>query len=329
MGRRDAVQFTLECAAEWRRLGALVTFEPGWETRGNGTSADYEGAEEHHTATPSSLARPFPTRNMLIVGRTGLPGPLCNDATPVGPGDRPQIHVIAAHPANHAGASGGARTAPLPVTRLFNPRVRGNEIDYGGDRPMTPGQYRAALIHGRGVVDVLRRSTEYARAHAETSVTGKWDPGYAPGKTIDMAAFRRDAAALGSSTESSPAPSEEDELNEFEKAVLADTHKKTIETLERVQALTFPKPGRPHVETWYWPMDSTAALAAKEAALRVEAEIAALRAQNSELVGVIAKLSQGDDIDVEALVARIDKSLDSKLADHARRIKVEVSVPEP
>lgn len=198
MGRRDAVAFTLECVAEWRRMGALVTFEPGWERRGNGTAADYEGASEHHTATPSSLTRPFPTRSMLINGRTGLPGPLCNDATPVGPGDQPHIHVIAAHPANHGGASGGRLTAPLPVTRLFNPRARGNEIDYGGDKPMTPGQYKAALIHGRGVVNVLRRGTEYIKAHAETSITGKWDPGYAPGKTIDMNAFRRDAAALGS-----------------------------------------------------------------------------------------------------------------------------------
>jgi len=199
VGRTDAVQFTLECAAEWRRLGALVTFEAGWETRGNGTRANYEGTNQHHTATPSSLTRPFPTRSMLISGRTGLPGPLCNEATPVGPGDRPHIHVIAAHPANHAGASGGKSTSPMPVTTLYNPRSRGNEIDYAGDRPMTPGQYRAALIHGRGVVNVLGRGVEYIKAHAETSATGKWDPGYAPGKTIDMVAFRRDAATLSAS----------------------------------------------------------------------------------------------------------------------------------
>jgi hypothetical protein len=196
MGRRDAVQFTLECVAEWRRLGAHVTFEPGWETRGNGTSANYEGCNVHHTATPSSPSRPFPTRNMLINGRSDLPGPLCNVAEPVGENDRPHLHVIAAHPANHAGASGGPGTAPMPVTRLFNPRSFGDEIDYGGNVPMTPGQRKAALIFGRGVTTVLRRPTDYIKAHAETSVTGKWDPGYAPGKTIDMNQFRRDAAAL-------------------------------------------------------------------------------------------------------------------------------------
>jgi hypothetical protein len=201
MGRRDAVQFTLECVAEWRRLGALVTFEPGWETRGNGTSADYEGCNVHHTATPSSPSRPFPTRNMLVNGRSDLPGPLCNVAEPVGENDRPHLHVIAAHPANHAGASGGPGTAPMPVTRLFNPRSFGDEIDYGGNVPMTPGQRKAALIFGRGVTTVLRRSTDYIRAHAETSVTGKWDPGYAPGKTIDMATFRRDAANLTAAQE--------------------------------------------------------------------------------------------------------------------------------
>jgi hypothetical protein len=210
MGRRDAVQFTLECVAEWRRLGAHVTFEPGWETRGNGTSANYEGCNVHHTATPSSPSRPFPTRNMLINGRSDLPGPLCNVAEPVGENDRPHLHVIAAHPANHAGASGGPGTAPMPVTRLFNPRSFGDEIDYGGNVPMTPGQRRAALIFGRGVTTVLRRPTDYIRAHAETSVTGKWDPGYAPGKTIDMATFRRDAANLTAAQEDDMPYTEDD-----------------------------------------------------------------------------------------------------------------------
>lgn len=194
MGRTDEVQFILECARAWRSFGARVTFEPGWQSRGNGLRGNYEGALVHHTAAASSQANPNPSRMVLIGGRSDLRGPLCNVTGPWCV--EPWLHVIAAYPANHAGAAGGRSMGPLPVTSLFNPRVLGLEIDYAGTVPMVPGQYRAGLIFGRGVCEVLGRSTEYVRAHAETSVTGKWDPGYAPGRTIDMAAFRRDAAAL-------------------------------------------------------------------------------------------------------------------------------------
>jgi hypothetical protein len=196
MGRSDAVTFTRELVSAWSRLGALVTFESGWESRSNGLSANYEGAIVHHTAVRSSAANPFPGQRLLRVGRPDLPGPLCNSAGPWCPPDLPRIHVLSAGPGNHAGASGGRSMGPLPVSRSFNARVWGHEIDYAGDAPMAPGQYRAALIMARGVCDVLGRSSEYIRAHAESSVTGKWDPGYAPGKTIDMAAFRRDVANL-------------------------------------------------------------------------------------------------------------------------------------
>jgi hypothetical protein len=196
MGRTDEVQFITECAAAWRSYGARVTFEPAWESRGNGYQGNYEGCLIHHTASPSSPVRPFPTRSVLINGRADLAGPLCNVAGPWCSPDAPWLHVIAAFPSNNAGASGGRSMGPLPVTGLFNPRVLGLEIDYAGTVPMAPGQRLSALIFARGVTQVLGRSVEFCRAHAETSVTGKWDPGEAPGQTISMTAFRRDAAAL-------------------------------------------------------------------------------------------------------------------------------------
>jgi hypothetical protein len=59
---------------------------------------------------------------------------------------------------------------------------------------MRPAQYRSALVWARVVADVVGGGNiERVRAHAETSVTGKWDPGDAPGRTINMAAFRRAA----------------------------------------------------------------------------------------------------------------------------------------
>lgn len=211
MGRTDAVAFTLELVREWRALGAVVEFEPGWETSGNGTKADYEGGSVHHTAAASSATRPFPSRTVLLEGRADLPPPLANVAGPWCPVERPLLRVLAAHPANHAGASGGRSMGPLPVTRLFNPRVFGLEIDYAGDVPMAPGQYRAAVIFGAGLTRVLRRpSPEWVRGHAETSVTGKWDPGYAPGRTIDLAAYRRDVWALATTSEEDDMPSADD-----------------------------------------------------------------------------------------------------------------------
>ncbi|SDG94792.1 hypothetical protein [Klenkia brasiliensis] len=197
MGRRDAVQFTLELVAECRRLlpGLVVTWEPGWEKRGNGTTANYSFGTMHHTASPSSLARPFPTQTVLRDGRPGLDGPLCNTAGPACTVEVPRLHVNAAHPANHAGAS--RASGPVPALKLFNPQTWGHEIDYAGSAPMLAGQLLVALALTRALGNLLGRgSVEIVRAHQETSVTGKWDPGYAPGRTVDMAAFRRQAAAI-------------------------------------------------------------------------------------------------------------------------------------
>jgi hypothetical protein len=182
-----------------RAAGLVVTFEPGWETRGNGLASRWVGGVDHHTASPSSLTNPFPTRWVLRDGRSNLSGPLCNSA---GPADG-SIHIVAAQAANHAGASGGRSMGPLPVTTLFNPLVWGHEIDYAGTVPMTHGQYVASAIWFRCLLVALHEAgqipavdPERIRMHAETSVTGKWDPGYALNRTIDAAQFRRDVMTM-------------------------------------------------------------------------------------------------------------------------------------
>jgi hypothetical protein len=147
----DVVRFHLNLAAYCRSRGVTVEFIPGWESRGNGQSADYVGGIIHHTATRSSDANPFPTRDILIKGRSDLPGPLCNWAGSW----NGVLWVVAAHPANHAGASGGRSMGPLPVTTLFNRRVLGLEIDYAGNSPMSNAQYRSALVWSAGVITLL------------------------------------------------------------------------------------------------------------------------------------------------------------------------------
>jgi hypothetical protein len=166
-------------------MGVPVTFEPGWDTRGNGQSSAYQGGIIHHTG--GSYAATCP--GILIYGRSDLSGPLCNFAGLTGGG----IHVVAAHPANHAGASGGPSVGPFPITNLFNKLVMGLEICYPGAQPMTNEQYRTAKVFAK-VMAIMFGSIERARAHRETSVEGKWDPGWAPGQTIDMAELRAAAA---------------------------------------------------------------------------------------------------------------------------------------
>ncbi|RSM73440.1 N-acetylmuramoyl-L-alanine amidase [Kibdelosporangium aridum] len=176
-----------EINARLRAAGITVHEWAGWESRGNGQTSAYEGCIVHHTATAYGMAPAI-----LVNGRPDLAGPLCNYAGNVDG----SVTVIAAHPANHAGAGGGRSMGPLPVTTTFNRRVMGLEIVYPGNQPMTQAQYRTAAIWARIVTDVLGYGDiQRARAHAETSATGKWDPGFAPGRTIDMNAFRATAAS--------------------------------------------------------------------------------------------------------------------------------------
>jgi len=223
--RTDGVAAVVEVVALMRRrLPALtVTYEPGWEKRGNGLAARYVGGIVHHTASASSSSRPFPTRTILRDGRPDLDGPLCNFAGPWCTVERPALVVMAAHPANHAGASGGRSMGPLPRTSLFNPRVLGLEIDYAGTRPMSDGQALVAQVWAWAVAEVVDGTVEHVRGHAETSITGKWDPGYAlvkgVGQTINLAAFRARAALTAVMGVDLSAPISDDNVRRIAAAV--------------------------------------------------------------------------------------------------------------
>ena len=110
------------------------------------------------------------------------------------------------------------------------------------------------------------------------------------------------AAAAGGSV---AAPPQEDEMNQFQQDML-------YETLRRVQSLTFPKPGMPHVKQDWWPQDPTAAVAAKEAAQRVEGELAVLRAAVQGLADAVAKGAGLDPDDLKAFISsEVDRAKDA------------------
>jgi len=182
-----------------RAEGCLVVPEPGWENRGRWRS---DGRRDlppnwafepnglfvwHHTASTTTAADPWPTRNTLIYGRSDLPGPLCQ----VSPDHNGKVHLVAAGRANHAGTFSGAgptvRGADGNVTSI------GCEIDTNGTQPIPIVQYRASIRCAAAVNRRFKRDSSWSLGHAETSVTGKWDPGVG-GKTVDLAAWRRDTA---------------------------------------------------------------------------------------------------------------------------------------
>ncbi len=198
-----SVARTREIIARLKAAGITVHEQAGWPTRGNGQSPAYEGFIWHHTATP------FANQNLgiLINGRSDLSGPLCNSC---GWSDG-SVGIIAAFPANHAGASGGRNTSPLPKTSLFNKLVWGHEVIYPGTSPMTAAQYRTATILAKICTDIFGYSDiNRAKGHAETSITGKWDPGYASGKTYDLTKMRADAR--GALVVTPPNNGEEDDM---------------------------------------------------------------------------------------------------------------------
>lgn len=173
-----SVWFAEQVMHKLRERGVVVSDQwTDWRRNGNGQTSNYLGGIMHHTATGYGDA--FPA---LVHGRPGLSGPLCNTA---GCADG-SVTMVSAHPANHAGASGGYGTHPLPSTGGFNRLVWGHEIVYPGNSPMTDAQWRTMIILGQVLCEILGKGPEWIKSHGETSITGKWDPGYAPGKMINM-----------------------------------------------------------------------------------------------------------------------------------------------
>lgn len=201
---------------ELRRRGVTVHEWSGWDGRGNEGVGQIEpvGAVLHHTATGYGAA----FSGLVASTRSDLRGGvLCNFA---GNSDG-SLTVVASGLAWHAGRGAGPSLGPLArVAKDMNRRTVGLEIVYPGTSPMTAEQYRTAQVFARAVADLFAGGDiACVRAHAETNGAGgdgKWDPGYAEGKTIDMNRFRELAANARSLT---PEEDEMASIAEIEAAV--------------------------------------------------------------------------------------------------------------
>ena len=169
-----------------RAEGVQVVEEGNWLNRMRPGSFDPIGVLWHHTAgSTTSPTNPHPSLNVVINGRSDLPGPLAQalvDYFGV-------FHVISAGRCNHAGTA--RASGPIPAGD-GNTMLIGWEIDYNGvSQSMSAAQYNASLKATAAVLRRLGRTASYARGHRETSTTGKIDPSF-----VDLDVMRADVAAL-------------------------------------------------------------------------------------------------------------------------------------
>jgi N-acetylmuramoyl-L-alanine amidase/Putative peptidoglycan binding domain len=177
-------------AGALEEVGLKVAEVPGWQSRGRAEMGTVLGVMCHHTGTAHEGN--MPTLDILVTGRSDLPGPLAQ----LGLGRDGTYYVIAAGRCNHAG-----KGAWKGVT-LGNANFIGIEAENSGT-PADPWPAVQVEAYQRGVAAILRhvdRSAEFCCGHKEYALPAgrKVDPSF------DMASFRvRVAAILGGAV---PAP---------------------------------------------------------------------------------------------------------------------------
>ena len=172
-----------------RKSGLPVVEVSGWKSRGRSGSFAPRGVLIHHTATAANV-RDDKVVDLLVKGRSDLPGPLCQ----LGLGRDGTVYVIAAGRANHAGRSNARQGVPAGDG---NSLWLGIEAFNSGNEGWSDAQLSAYFRLCAALCDHYGWPRDRVAAHGETSVTGKWDPGVG-GRLIDMSAFRRGAAAATS-----------------------------------------------------------------------------------------------------------------------------------
>lgn len=161
-----------------------------------GEFSDVKGVMLHHTGTDVAVKS---QANILTDGYAGLPGPLCHGG--IAPDGK--LHIAGWGRANHAGLGDSAILAKVISENYTgnlkptdqngfvdgNSRFYGFEIMYSGSRKMTGEQEETAAKISAALCRKHGWNSKSVIGHGEWQ-PGKWDPGYRPGKIIDMAAMR-------------------------------------------------------------------------------------------------------------------------------------------
>lgn len=184
-----------------RKHGLTVIEIDGWKTRGWAGRGFYgapKGVLHHHTATTSArrYSTGSPTLNMLIGGRSDLPGPLCNLAF----GRGGEVYVVAAGWANHAGVGGPIGGVPL---NAGNGWLIGIEAESSGVAPAdwTADQIRVWPYLASALARMYKPAapdTFLQLAHYEWSSMGKIDASLLPGRIEGLRSAQAWVTATGS-----------------------------------------------------------------------------------------------------------------------------------
>jgi peptidoglycan hydrolase-like protein with peptidoglycan-binding domain len=178
--------------------GLKVSLVDGWENRGRRDVGRIFGVICHHTAGPRSGN--MPSLNVLVNGRSDLPGPLAQ----LGLARDGTYFVIAAGRANHAGR-GIWRGVANGNSNFIG--IEAENTGLSNDRPWPEVQVEA---YHRGVAAILKhigQTSDFCAGHKEYALpTGrKSDPAFNPSAMpIDMVAFRSSVAAIMSGTAPPP-----------------------------------------------------------------------------------------------------------------------------
>lgn len=171
---------------------------------GHGAWGGMNGFIWHHTGADVSNAKTYAAGTMWS-GISGLPGPLCHFTI----GVDGTVYLVGWGRTNHAGGGDPVvlnhvinedYTGQLHPTKGNSNGVDGNahfygvEIQYSGSHKMTNAQYISALKLSGAICEFHKWSEKSVIAHGEWS-SDKWDPGYAPGKIMNMVDVRTDVKA--------------------------------------------------------------------------------------------------------------------------------------
>lgn len=164
----DTVTLLRAIASECKRRGLAVTSVPGWETRGLGP-LEPTHCHVHHTAAERDVTA------LLLQGRPGIRGPLCNlelrkDGTVV---------LIAARRANHAGVG------TIPSSRSIGIEATG-PIPISAQGTRAYPQYTAYIQLCAAIRTVTGWPADRVVGHKETATP----PGRKVDPAFDMTAFR-------------------------------------------------------------------------------------------------------------------------------------------
>lgn len=185
-----------QIVAQLKKFGVPHKGYKNWKTHNRnhkGAWGPVHGLMVHHTGSDAK-----DQREMLYAGIAGLPGPLCH----FGLAQDGTVHLVGWGRANHAGmGDDDVLEAVISETKIpvdneantdGNARFYGVEIWYSGSHEMTEAQYATLCLLSAAICDYHDWDEGSIIGHGEWGSPGKWDPGYKPGRMMDMDEVRKD-----------------------------------------------------------------------------------------------------------------------------------------